>query len=110
MGKLLGSLVFCLAFALTGRADLRAFDALPQCRFIVDEKPKDKAAKSDLENLQGPWLAVAMVVDGAEWPKEKLKQASMFIYGNRLRLEGSIDGEPGWYGGDITLDPARRPK
>ena len=34
----------------------------------------------------------------------------MFIYGNCLRLEGSNDGELGWWGGDITLDPARRPK
>ena len=111
MRKLLGfSLVFCLALALTSRADLRAIDAFPQCRFIVDARSKDQAAKSDLDNLQGPWLAVAMVLDGKELTKEKLKQATMFINGNCLRLEGSLDGELGWGGGDITLDPAKRPK
>jgi hypothetical protein len=34
----------------------------------------------------------------------------MFIYRNCLRLEGSEYGELTWWGGDITLDPARRPK
>ena len=47
---------------------------------------RQNADKRDLENLQGPWLAVAMVVDGAEWPKETLRQATMFINGNRGRL------------------------
>jgi uncharacterized protein (TIGR03067 family) len=63
--------------------------------------------KSDLENLQGTWILVAMERDGEDVAAEDFTDWKAVYEGNRVTLRA---GERIRRRGVITLDPSRIPK
>lgn len=68
--------------------------------------PEEDAAR-ELEQFQGTWKTVSMVIDGRDVPREEIEFRQVIIKGNSYHV---VDGNRTIQRGTFRLDPAARPK
>jgi uncharacterized protein (TIGR03067 family) len=70
------------------------------------DRPRDEAAKKDLEQLQGTWTMAALEVDGKLVPEAKLKGTTLIIKGNKYIVKVRNQTHETAF----QLDPTKKPK
>src|SRR5689334_2054448 len=71
-----------------------------------EEASKKQASRESVENLQGFWTAVSVILDGKPMPKGEVSKLKMFIWpGGRYETRGM-----GGNDGRFKIDPAKNPK
>lgn len=73
---------------------------------LGSDDPKEKAARSELEALQGTWEMISLEINGQKVPDRQVRTARLIVAGNRYTplYDDRVISET------FTLDPSRTPK